>query len=250
MATARETEIAERDKQIELIEARKAAEMDAVAITVGAEAQMKAATDQAEAVRIGAEAEAAKLRIEAEGSAAADKLRAEAQKALYEVEAAGKRAINEAANLLSTDQIAMQVRIRLLEQLPQIIAESVRPLEQIDGIKIIQVDGMTGASGGAANGTGSNGAGGNLADQMVSSALRYRSQAPLLDAMMKEVGLDGSGLSGLTAGLAEAPMPPVKDASAEAPSVETAAPLKPEAAAPEIVKASSSDKTGDGPFAS
>jgi uncharacterized membrane protein YqiK len=206
-----------------------AAEMDAVAVTVGAEAQKRAAADQAEAVRIAAEAEAAKLRIEAEGSAAADKLRAEAQKVLYEVEAAGKRAINEAANLLSPDQIAMQVRIRLLEQLPQIIAESVRPLEQIDGIKIIQVDGMTGAgSGGAANGSGGNG--GNLADQMVSSALRYRSQAPLLDAMMKEVGLDGSGLAGLTAGLAEAPPAEVKPEAGEtaqkARKVDKAAPVE------------------------
>ncbi|WP_269583095.1 flotillin family protein [Roseibium sp. Sym1] len=230
VATARETEIAERDKQIELIEARKAAEMDAVAITVGAEAQKQAAVDQAEAVRIAAEAEAAKSRIEAQGAAEADKLRAEAQRAVYEVEAAGQRAINEAANLLSADQIAMQVRIKLLEQLPQIIAESVRPLEQIDGIKIIQVDGMTGGAGGTANGAGGNGAGGgNLADQMVSSALKYRSQAPLLDAMMKEVGLDGSGLSGLTAGLDAAPgdsdesAPAATEANASVPA-ETSAP--------------------------
>ena len=206
VSTARETEAAERDKQIELIEARKAAEMDAVAVTVGAEAQKQAAADHAEAVRISAEAEAAKRRIEAQGAAEADKLRAEAEKALYEVEAAGQRAINEAANLLSPDQIAMQVRVKLLEQLPEIIAESVKPMEQIDGIKIIQVDGMTGGVGGASNGTGSNGSGGgNLADQMVSSALKYRSQAPLLDAMMKEVGLDGSGLAGLTNGLSKAP---------------------------------------------
>ncbi len=206
VSTARETEVAERDKQIELIEARKAAEMDAVAVTVGAEAQKQAAADHAEAVRISAEAEAAKLRIEAQGSAEADKLRAEAEKALYEVEAAGQRAINEAANLLSPDQIAMQVRVKLLEQLPEIIAESVKPMEQIDGIKIIQVDGMTGGAGVAAGAAGPNGGGGgNLADQMVSSALKYRSQAPLLDAMMKEVGLDGSGLAGLTNGLSETP---------------------------------------------
>jgi uncharacterized membrane protein YqiK len=214
VSTARETEIAERDKQIELIEARKAAEMDAVAITIGAAAQKKAAVDQAEAVRTTAEAEASKIRIEAEGSAEADKLRAEAEKALYEVEAAGRLAINEAANLLSPEQIAMQVRVKLLEQLPQIIAESVKPMEQIDGIKIIQVDGMTGGASGAGNGATNNGAGGNLADQMVSSALKYRSQAPLLDAMMKEVGLDASGLSGLTANLGTAPNAGTDDASA------------------------------------
>jgi uncharacterized membrane protein YqiK len=227
VSTARETEIAERDKQIELIEARKAAEMDAVAITIGAEAQKKAAVDQADAVRTTAEAEASKIRIEAEGSAEADKLRAEAEKALYEVEAAGRRAINEAANLLSPEQIAMQVRVKLLEQLPQIIAESVKPMEQIDGIKIIQVDGMTG---GAGNGATNNGAGGNLADQMVSSALKYRSQAPLLDAMMKEVGLDASGLSGLTANLDAAPNVGIDDAAGEAEATVSSSSAKPSGA--------------------
>ncbi|MEJ8473943.1 flotillin family protein [Roseibium algae] len=205
VTTARQTEVAERDKQIELIEATKAAEMDAVAITVAADAQKRAATDQADAIKIAAEAEAGRVRIEAEGEADADKLRAEAEKALYQVEAEGQRALNEAANLLSPDQVAMQVRIKLLEQLPQIIAESVKPLEQIDGIKIIQVDGMTGGAASTALGNGAGSGGGNLADQMVSSALKYRSQAPLLDAMMKEVGLDGSGLGGLTAKLDVAP---------------------------------------------
>ncbi|WP_298815906.1 flotillin domain-containing protein [uncultured Roseibium sp.] len=213
VSTARETEVAERDKQIELIEARKAAEMDAVAITVGAEAQKQAAADHAEAIRVAAEAEAAKSRIEAQGFAEAEKLRADAQQAIYAVEAAGQQAINEAANLLSPDQIAMQIRMKLLEQLPEIIAESVKPLEQIDGIKIIQVDGMAGA-GSSASGANGNGGGGNLADQMVSSALKYRSQAPLLDAMMKEVGLDGSGLSGLTANMEIAPKEVVDERAA------------------------------------
>lgn len=64
---------------------------------------------------------------------------------------------------------------------------------------------------------------------MVSSALKYRSQAPLLDAMMKEVGLDGSGLSGLTAGLDAAPgdsdesAPAATEANASVPA-ETSAP--------------------------
>jgi len=220
VATARQTEIAERDKQIELIEARKAAEMDAVAITVGAEAQKAAAADQADAVRISAEAEAGKRRIEAQGAADAEKLQAEAKQALYEVEARGQRDLNEAANLLSPDQIAMQVRVKLLEQLPEIIAQSVKPLEQIDGIKIIQVDGMTGgastANGNAAASGGGNGSG-NLADQLVSSALKYRSQAPLLDAMMKEVGLDGTDLNGLTGSLDQTPIKVPKAVSENEP---------------------------------
>ncbi|MDJ0951236.1 MAG: flotillin family protein [Alphaproteobacteria bacterium] len=195
VATSRDTEVAEREKQIELIEARKAAEMEAIAVTVAAEAEKQAAEDKADAVRVAAEAEASKIRIEAQGSAEAEKLRADAQKALYEVEAEGQKAINESANVLSPDQIAMQIRVKLIEALPEIIAESVKPIENIDGIKIIQVDGLNGAA--SPNGEAAHGSG-NLADQVVASALKYRTQAPLLDAMLKEIGLDGSDLSGLT----------------------------------------------------
>jgi uncharacterized membrane protein YqiK len=199
VTTARETARAERVKQIELIEANKAAEMEAVGITVAAEARKEAAADDAESIKISAEAEASRQRIEAEGESEAEKLKAAAMRAVYEVEAEGKRAVNEAANVLSPEQIAMQVKIKLMESLPEIIAESVKPMEQIDGIKIIQVDGMTGGGGnGAGNGEVAAAGSGNLADQVVNSALRYRAQAPLVDSMLKEVGLDSADINGLT----------------------------------------------------
>ncbi len=200
VATARETERADRDKQIELIEARKKAEMQAIGLVVAAEAEKQAAVDHAEAVRTEADAQATRQRIEAEGAAQAEKLQAEAKQATYAVEAAGKRAVNEAANLLSAEQIAMQVRLRLIESLPQIIAESVKPLENIDGIKIIQMDGFNGGNG--AHPVAEGAPSGSLSDQIVSSALRYRTQAPLLDAMLKEVGLEDGDLKKLAQDLA------------------------------------------------
>jgi hypothetical protein len=36
---------------------------------------------------------------------------------------------------------------------------------------------------------------------VVASALRYRAHAPLVDSLMKDVGLSGADLNGLTAGL-------------------------------------------------
>ena len=84
----------------------------------------------------------------------------------------------------------------------EIVRQSVKPLESIDGIKIIQVDGLPGSSGGG-SGSDSKGGGENLADQLVNSALRYRGQAPLLDAVLKEVGLAGGSIKGLTAPLDE-----------------------------------------------
>lgn len=194
VTTARETEIAERDKAIELIEARKAAEQQAIAIQVAAEAEKMAAVDKADAVRIEAEAESERARITAEGSSKAEKLRAEALQAVYAVEAEGKRAVNEAANVLSPEQIAMQIKQALIEALPAIIEQSVKPMEAIDSIKILNVEGLGGLSGG--QGSGSDG--GSVADQAVNAALKYRAQAPLLDSLMNELGLKGDNLSGLT----------------------------------------------------
>lgn len=207
--TARQSEVAERDKRIELIEASKAAEMDAIAITVAADADKQAAADKAEAIRISAEAEAQRIRIAAQGEAEAERLRADAQERVYAVEAEGQRAVNEAANVLSPEQIAMQVKLQLMQALPEIIAESVKPVENIDGIRILHVDGL--GQGGTASGTPANE--GGMADQVVSSALRYRAQAPLLDAMLQEIGLKGGDANGLTQGLVEG----LNTGTAEAP---------------------------------
>ncbi|WP_240233103.1 flotillin family protein [Devosia lacusdianchii] len=196
VTTSRQTAVAEREKAIQLIEARKAAEQAAISITVAAEAEKAAAADRAEAVRIGATADAEKVRVAAKGSADSEKLRAEALAAIYKVEAEGKRNVNEASNTLNAEQIAMQVRIKLIEALPQIIAESVKPMQNIDGIKILHVDGLNGSSQNG-GGEGAGVAGGGLADQAVAAALRYRSQAPLIDALMSELGLSGGTLDGL-----------------------------------------------------
>ncbi|MFC4291410.1 flotillin family protein [Sphingorhabdus arenilitoris] len=193
VVTARETEIADREKRIELIEASKEAEREAISVKVQAEAEKEAAANRASAVR-----------LSAEGEADAEKLRAEASRIRFEVEAAGQRAINEAANILSSNQISLQTKMALLKVLPEVIRESVKPMEAIDSIKIVQVDGITngGGRGGSGNG-GGNGAGssggssGNLATDAVSAALAYRAQAPVIDGLMKELGLNGSSLENL-----------------------------------------------------
>ena len=194
VVTTRETEVAEREKQIELIEARKAAEQAAIAIQVAAESEKIAAADTAEAVRIEADAEANKLRITAEGAAEAEKARAAALRDVYDAEAEGKRKVNEAANLLSPEQIAMQIKQALIEALPAIIEQSVKPMQAIDDIKILHVEGLHGPAGAAG---GNDSGGGSVADQAVNAALKYRTQAPLLDSLMSELGIDGSDLNGL-----------------------------------------------------
>lgn len=223
VATARETEIAERSKRIELIEAAKEAERQAISVKVQAEAEKEAASNRAAA-----------LRFEAEGEADAERLRAEAARVRFEVEAAGQRAINEAANILSSNQISLQTKMALLKVLPEVVREAAKPMEAIDSIKIVQVDGITqngGGSGGSGGGAGDHGGGGggNLASQAVSAALAYRAQAPVIDGLMKELGFDGGSLDALIGGAtAEAGLP-----------VATPAPRagrKPRPAAPEPVE--------------
>lgn len=179
--TARQIESAERDKAIELIEATKQAEKDAVGIKVQAQAEKEASEAIAEA-----------RRIEAEGEKDAEIARAEGKQKFYAVEAEGKEKINIAQNILSAEQIEMNIRMKLIEMMPQIIAESVKPMENIDSIKILQMNGQNGGIGGLGGATTNvNTNSGSLPDQMVQSALAYRAQAPLVDSMLKELGLDG-----------------------------------------------------------
>ena len=202
--TVRQTEQAERAKQVELIMARQMAEKEAIKLVVNAESEKKAAEDQAEAVRLNAQGQADKLRLSAQGQADAEVLLADAKERSYKVEAEGKKAINDAANVLSPEQIAMQVRMALIQHLPEIIAQSVKPMEQISDIKILHVNGLGQNSAAEGNNAGSTTEpvnSGSLADQVVSSALRYRAQAPILDSLLSEIGLKGADINGMAEAL-------------------------------------------------
>ncbi|BCO27516.1 inner membrane protein YqiK [Rhodoferax lithotrophicus] len=173
--TAREVAVAEREKQIALVSAEQAAQQQAIGVRVSAEAEKDAAQNLAEAVKI----------------------KAEAQQVQYQVEAKGIEMRNAALNTLAAEQIAMQVKMRLLEVLPSIIEASVKPMEKIDGIKIVQVDGLNRGSHGASGTAGAAPGGGNLAEQAVAAALTYRAQQPILDAVLNEIGIKGGDLNGL-----------------------------------------------------
>ncbi len=176
--------------------------------------EISTAREKAEAERvkaleiIHAQKEAQRQTIIAEANAEVERLAAKAAEIRYQVEAVGKSAMNRAANLLGSSQIDMQVKMEIVRQLPGIIRESVKPLENIDGIKILHLDGLNAAAGGRSshNNNGGNGGGsGNngLADQLVDSALRYRAQVPLIDSLLKEVDLKADSSDGLTEYLRE-----------------------------------------------
>ncbi|MCF8069420.1 MAG: flotillin family protein [Desulfobacterales bacterium] len=200
--TARQIEVSEREKAIELVEARKKAEREAINITQTAEARKKAAVAQAETVRIISKGEADKIMLITQAEVDAEVSKSKAAEIKYAVDAAGRHALHEADNILNPDKSADNIKMALINRMENIIRESVKPMEAIEGIKIIHVGGLTPGGYVSGNGNGDGnvtaGSGDNLADQVVNSALRYRGQAPLIDSLLKEVGITGSDINGLT----------------------------------------------------
>ncbi|MBY4678004.1 flotillin domain-containing protein [Marinobacterium arenosum] len=89
-------------------------------------------------------------------------------------------------------QISLKRVISLYENLPHIIRESVKPVEKIDGMKIISVEGLN--NGAPVNGHSgdrkANGQSESLPEALVNSALRHRAMAPLVDSLLNEAGID------------------------------------------------------------
>jgi uncharacterized membrane protein YqiK len=195
--TAREVEMAERKKAIDLIGAAQSAEREALRLTSAAQAEKAASADRGAAVR-----------AQAEADADADKIKSMAMRVRAEIEAEALRMMNEAHNMLSPEARMSALRMRLVEKAEAIIRESVRPMERIEGIKILQVDGLGGSGGGHVNGE-ANGNGG-IADSVVNSALRFRAQAPLVDQLLREIGIEGGDIQRLVGGAsgAQAALPP------------------------------------------
>ena len=176
-------ELAEIDKSIMLLQKR--AEETAAQIATDA-ARAKAAQAE-EAIATVRETEITKRiaeidRLIAQKNTDTAKMAAEADKVRASVAAETQRLHNEADNMLSEEARAGRLRAQLLDRLQGIVRESVRPMENIEGIKILHVDGLGG---------GDQRTNRSPTDEVIESALRYRAQAPLIDQMMKEIGVEG-----------------------------------------------------------
>ena len=194
--TASEIEQAERIKKLALIEAQQDAEQLSIEKTVAAKAEKEAEENLAEAAKIKAMGTSEALKIKATAEAEAIKITAEANRLNYEVEAKGKTEINNAENIVSAAILENRFKLALIEFMPQIIAQVVKPAEKIDSIKIMQMAGLSGANqGGVGSNTngGVSNAGASLSDQIVNASLNYKVNAPIIDDLMKQVGIDLNG---------------------------------------------------------
>jgi hypothetical protein len=120
---------------------------------------------------------------------------------LGKIEAEAMRLMNEAQNVLSPEARASALRLKLVEKAEAIIRESVKPMERIEGIKILHVEGLAGGGGGGGGGDAGHG---GFADNVVNSALRFRAQAPIVDQLLREIGLEGGDIGRLVAGVSGA----------------------------------------------
>jgi uncharacterized membrane protein YqiK len=175
-----ERQIAVLRKQSEEAEARVATE---AARALAAEAEERVATVRETLV---AERIAEIDRLLATKDADTARTAAEAEKVTAAVAAEAQRLRNEADNVLSEDARAGMLRAKMIDRLEGIVRESVRPMEKIEGIKILHVDGLGGGGGSGLR---------SPTDEVIESALRYRAQAPLIDEMMKEIGVENPGVA-------------------------------------------------------
>ena len=173
IVTAKLMAQSEREKAIALIKSKRIAEEKSIATTLAAAAEKTAASDVAKAKELIANAEALAKKV---------KLTAEAE---------GLKKLNEATNILKSEQIAMKVKLDIIEKLPEIIKQSVKPIENIDGIKIVDVGGLGLNS--EANGSSGTKNNDDIVDRVVTGAMKYKTQAPILEQLVKEVGLVGEG---------------------------------------------------------
>jgi uncharacterized membrane protein YqiK len=160
-------------------------------VAAARDAQTKglAVVHHAEAERDAAGHRASAVRVLAEADSDAQRLQHNSQSLRFEVEARGRRALNEAENLATPEAMALRGRLAAIDRIEAVVRESAKPLEHISEIKIVHVDGLAGQ--GTASGDAAGSSGASVSDQVMSSALKYKLQAPLVDALLKAAGISG-----------------------------------------------------------
>jgi uncharacterized membrane protein YqiK len=197
-------ELAEQQRAIAVAEQSKA---QSVAQAAADQARAKAVAEEEKVFTV-REAELAQRKklidiSNAEAEAESSRIRAMAARIRHEVEAEGLTLMNQAANLLTPEARQSAMRRQLIDKLEGIIRESVKPMERIEGIRVLHVEGLGGSPGGQGNGNG----GANIADSVVNSALRFRAQAPLVDQLLREIGVQGGDLGSAANALLEGKKP-------------------------------------------
>jgi uncharacterized membrane protein YqiK len=170
VTTARETAMADREKQLALIRAAEQAEVDDTRV----------------------QSEAGTIRAMADAQAQATDKRSQARKGELLAEAEGETALIDAENARSDELVKMKVDLAKLKALPEVIANMVKPAEKIDSIRINHFAGFGNTGGGGSGGGNTDKA---LANQVVDSILAMAIQLPAAKKLGEEFGINiGDGI--------------------------------------------------------
>ena len=181
--TVRLKSIKEREKQIAILDAEQIAESDVIKVKKDAEARYFKVEKDANAMSIQTKIEAEANYFKVEQEAKAMERLADAKEKNYKVEAAGIELKNKAENELSSEMIAYNQKMKLIETLPAIIREMVEPMKSISDVKIISANGLLG-------GVSSLGQSNGSVNDLFQSAFDYRLKSGVVDMLAKEAGLD------------------------------------------------------------
>jgi uncharacterized membrane protein YqiK len=173
---------AERDKQVAIVAAQKAAEQERIRAEVEAYKKKVEAEVSAQSIKIRAQADA----DAAEKQAQSITRLAEAHREAGLKEAEVQREKLAAANSKSRELFLQETALRLLEVAPSLIRELVKPAERIGEIKVLQLGG------------GGNGAGtqpqlpllGNALGPMMQTILQSSVMMPAMKELMKFVDMN------------------------------------------------------------
>jgi uncharacterized membrane protein YqiK len=217
--TVQQVSVAEREKRVAIVAAEKDAEQQKIAADVAAYRRRMEAEAMATAQKAAAEGHADSARFEAQGASDAVKIRAKADADAAEMQAVSITKLAEAnreaglkdaevqrekaaaLNAKSTQVLLQETVLKFIENAPEIIAQLVKPAEQISEIKVLNIQG--GMGGGNGNGNG-NGAQlpllGNALGPIAKTMLEASAVMPVLKEVMKFADVDQ--VKSLVAGLA------------------------------------------------
>jgi flotillin len=171
--TVRERAVADRSREIAMkrvVEAGEVAEANAITET---SVLIRKAKAEAEATRTLADAERQKLLAESEGT----------------------KAVIAAKNSRSDALMRHELEQYRLDRLPEIVAQMMKPAEKIDSIRIHQITGFGGSTGGGGNTIDAGGAKPPV-NQVMDSILGMALQLPALKSIGDQIGVDFSSAVG------------------------------------------------------
>jgi len=162
--TERDMLAAERARQLAVLRAREAAEVDDHKTKSQVDTILQMARAEGDATQVRAEAERHRLIAESEGRAA----------------------MVEAENAQSEQILRLRLELHKLDKLPEIAAQMVKPAEKIDSIRINHISGLGSFGGGGGEGT----AGGSGFQSALDSIMGMAIGFPAIKKLGEEIGVE------------------------------------------------------------